>query len=600
MIDLALTLYLAAAGAAAPQQDTVRRLERAASSAAFHYESLLRRRAPERFGGGFGGQCDEIVGRFCFRFDDDEEVPPPPPPEHEDIAAARERAIAAHRRWFAHVPADPEATGPLIRYLIEADRPGEAAAAVRTHAWAADRSPRSLMLLGLALHHTADFAAAEAAFDSARAGMTTEERERLDDIEMLLEPDERRLYRDLDPEARTAFERRFWAFSDPSYLDAGNERRSAHYARHAWIPILEEAPRARGMISWGSDHEEILLRYGLPTSRERISRPPVTLDHRLSMIETYDPHSVSLVPAWLLTRGIPELPEPGIRHELERDTARASYAPVRRHRLRGLDAQVSLFPQRHGSVLRVDAVLPPDTVSPVAPLRPQALLVLLDTLGHEHQRVDARTWIDPDSATRVQGEMPVPPGHWVYRIEVADQDSTNLAGLSQYRVEVPPAYGLRVSDLLVAAPDEVPDPVMRNDLDPTPDLILRTGQTVLLFAEIAGLERVADTGRFAVEWTLESAESPSLLGRAVGWVGRQLGIGGQEDPSRVRWQDDTEIDPATVSLTLELPAADPGLYRLRLHVRDLVSGEAGTAERLIRLRADANPLEAVRGPSGGG
>lgn len=598
VFEVALSITLSVAAAFPAPQDTVRRLERAASSAAFHYESLLRRRAPERLGGGFGGECDEIVGRFCFRFGSDDTPDPPPEPEHPDVRDARTRAVVAHRRWFAADPADSEAAGALLRYLVDADRAREAVSAARTHAWAAGRTPESLLLLGLALHEAAEFVEAEAVFDSARADLPEERRRELDSIEKLLEPDERKGYRQLDDDARARFESRFWAFSDPSFIDPGNERRSAHYARHAWAAILAEAPRANGMISWGSDHEEILIRYGLPVSRERVRRPVVTLETRLNMIESYDPHAVALVPAWLLTRGMPPIPEPGVRHEMERDTARAGYAPVRRHRLRGLDAQVALFPTASGSILRVDAVLPPDTVSPVAPRRPQGRLVVLDTLARERARVPAAARVREDSATVLSAETELPPGSWVYRIEVVDRDSTDHAGLSQYRLDVPPPEGLRVSDLLVAADVAGEPPTTRQDprLSASPDLVLRTGQAVLLYAEVAGLERIGETARYGIEWWIEDAEPGSLLGRAVGWVGRQLGLASEDEPTRVRWEDISTDTPVPVAFTLDLAGAEAGLHRIGLTVRDRVSGESRTVRRLIRLDPSAPPLPAPPDP----
>jgi Flp pilus assembly protein TadD len=63
-------------------------------------------------------------------------------------------------------------------------------AAARTHVWAAGDSPESLMLLGFALHYARDFVAAETAFDSARALSDPDDRRRLDDLRVLLDPSE--------------------------------------------------------------------------------------------------------------------------------------------------------------------------------------------------------------------------------------------------------------------------------------------------------------------------------------------------------------------------------------------------------------------------
>lgn len=592
---LEAALILAGSVVAAPQTP-VQEVDpgRAARSAAYRYESLLRRRTPYVFG-SVGGRCDEIIGRFCFRFGDDGTPEPPPEPEHPDVKEARRRAVQAYRRWLSSDPTRPEAAGGLIRYLIEDGRPGEAVSLARAHAWAAPGS-ESLLLLGLAYHYTGDFVASESAFDSARAAASASTREVWGDVGVLLEPGERARYEDLDRDARRAYNRRFWAFSDPSLLVPGNERRSAHYARHAWATILAEAPRARGMLSWGGDHEEIVVRYGLPRSRERIRPSTFQLRPELSVVEYYDPHAVSFVPAALLSDGVPGVPAPGDRPELERDTVRSSYAPVTHHRVRGLTGQATRIPTAQGWLLRVDALLPPDSGAPGVPRAPRGLLTVLDTLGREVSRSAASVLVGADSQTVVRVQTDVPPGPHVYQIEVVD-DSTGLAGRGRYRIDVPgrsrdfPA----LSDPLVAAPFDGEAAVAREALDPIPGRVLPTGGRVLVWAEARGLRRVAGTARYAVEWWLEPADPGSLVGRALRWVGRSLGLVGDAEAVRVRWQAASEAsDPVPISFTLDLGGAEAGLYRLVLRVRDEISGRAVTSYREVRLDPRA-PTGFVRG-----
>ncbi|NIU75706.1 MAG: hypothetical protein GWN71_19670, partial [Gammaproteobacteria bacterium] len=530
-------------------QEPARDLRRAARSAAFRYESLLRRRAPFTHGAGRGVDCDEIIGRFCFTFGDDGMPDPPPEPEHPDIDEARRVAVRAHRRWLSADPADSEAAGALIRYLISGGRADEAVSLARTHVWAADRSPPSLLLLGLALHHAGAFEGAELAFDSARSAVGAEERERWDDIRVLLEPRERSRYGRLTAEQRRAYHRRFWALSDPSLLEPGNERRSAHYARHAWIQILSRAPSAQGMLHWGRDHEEILLRYGLPTSRERIRQPAWRLHTELRMVETFDPHAVTFMP-FGPDGGVPETPPPGVRPALERDTVRASYAPIRHHRTRGLELQVARFPALRGSLLRVSGVLRPDTVDPAVPASPRGLVAVLDTLGNEVVRAEARVRVRPDSFTAVSGDVAVPPGAYVYRLELTD-DSTGLAGLAQHRLTIEAVAGLTLADLAVAHPAADPESAEgRPPLAPT--LVLAPGQVVLVYTEVSGLHRTGARSRYAVEWWLEPLDRGSLLGRAARWLGRTLGVVAEAEPVRVRWEDGSEQgDPVPIAFTLD-------------------------------------------------
>ncbi|HUG41013.1 MAG TPA: hypothetical protein VMM12_11025 [Longimicrobiales bacterium] len=570
-----------------------RALARAARTAAFHYESLQRRLAPATNDGGRrADQCDERIGRFCFWYDSPSDTPdPPPPPEPPAVADARTVAVRAHRRWFSAQPEHPEAAGFLVRFLVESGRTGEAAAAARTHVWAAKRDPAALLLLGMALHEGGDFAAAEALFDSARAGMDDERRRRLDDVRVLLERRERAAYGDLSPAEREAYNRRFWALSDPSLLEPGNERRTAHYARHAWSAILAEAPRVRGKISWGKDHEEILLRFGIASGRKRIRDfQPHLLSADPRFIESFDPASVALVPAALLTRGLPEAPPPGIRHELVRDTAPSAYAPVRL-RLRAMDHVATRIPDGTGAVLRVDAVLAPDTTEPRTPVAPRGILAVLDTSGTEVLRVAATVRAGSASGTALSASARVPPGAWVYRVEMLD-DSTRLAGLSQYRVDIDAprtvAAGVEdfaLSDLIVAAPfgDSLPSAYDDPVLEPHPSLVLPTGSRVGLFALARGLRR---DGRYSVEWSVEREAEGSILGQAVRWLGRQLGIVEREQPLRIRWDDVAGGGVAPVAVNMDLSRADAGLYRIGLRVIDAATGEARTSQRRVRLSAE--------------
>lgn len=591
MIEALLVASLSVAAPHALPQHAQPDFRREARRAAHRYESLLRRRAPARHNAAAGTECDEIIGRFCFHFSDDGPAPHDTTPEHPSITTARGRAIRAHRAWLSSDPSVAEAAGPLVRYLLEAGRGGEAAALARTHAWAAGRDPASLLLLGLALHESGAFAAAESVFDSARAALPEPERRRLDDVEVLLEPDERRAYGRLPPGDREAYNRRFWRFSDPSLLEAGNERRSAHYARHAWAAILSEAPRVTGRPSWSGDTEEIVLRYGVPTRRERVRQHTVRLHTELSMMEIFDPHAVSFVPGALIREGLPGTPDPGVKPEVERSRVASSYAPVRLHRVRGLSVQAARFPVRGGAVLSLTGRLEADTTVP-PPVSPEGLLVVLDTMGHELARGAVRTRVGPDSSTWVTGEVGVGTGAWVYRLEVKD-DSTGRVGLAQYRLDVEEPGLPGLSDLLMALPEDAIPP-SREGLTPVGSAVLPLDVSVLIWAEVRGLTRRSGEARYTVEWWVESAEPGTVLGRAARWVGRKMGLVGEGEPVRVRWDGHSRESPAPVAFGVDFSGLDPGLYRLGLSVRDRVSARTATATRLVRLDPSAPALPARR------
>lgn len=586
VLEVILILTLSAATAPMAGQDPDP--EDAARSAAYAYENLLRRKAPERYGSS-SGPCDEIIGRFCFRFGDDVSYPPPEP-EHPDVVRYRKVAIRAHRRWLSLEPEHSEAAGGLVRYLVEDGRPGEAVPLARAHVTAAGTA-ESLLLLGMALHYSGDFVGAEAAFDSARALLPEEDRQRLDAVEVLLDPGERSLYGGLSPVEKAAYNRRFWALSDPSLLAPGNERRSAHYTRQAWVQVLSEAPRAAGMLSWGKDHAEIALRYGVPRSRQRIESPVWKPGTELRMIQYYDPRSVAFVPAALRREGVPYQPVPGARPPLERDTTRSAYAPVRHRRTRGLEAQVTRLPAGIGWLLRVDAMLTPDTADPAVPRAPRGLLVVMDTVGTELARAEARVERRADSVIVLRAESPVPSGTHVYQVELID-DSTDLAGWARYQIDVPDG-ALALSDPLIARPPPDSAPVTPDDLRPWPSRVLAPDQTVLVYARARGLRRMGGGARYAVEWWIERRESGSLLGRAFRWVGRNLGLVEEAAPVRVRWEAaEEEAGLVPITFALDLAGAEPGLYRLGLTVRDRLSGREATSYRELLLDEEAPAMGA--------
>lgn len=500
--------------------------------------------------------------------------------------AARRRAIEAYRRWLSADPSAGAAVGPLIRYLIEDGRPREAVSVARTHVWAAP-GVESRLWLGLALHASGEFVAAEAAFDGARAAAVPAERGALDDVSVLLGDEEAEWYGALDPRAREAYNRRFWAFSDPSFLQPGNERRAEHYARQAWTRILDDAPRTTGTVSWGDDRAEILLRYGVPFRLERVPEPAFRLHFETRVVTYHDPRAVPLTPEALHTTGIDGLPPPGAPSPLERDTVRSTYAPAGTRRVRGLTGQVTRIPSAEGWRLRVDAQLPPDTASSGPSPAPRVRLTVLDTLGVPLAHAAGVWEPGPGGSRVVRAESDLPPGSYVYQIEAVD-DSLGLLGLGRFRIGRP-AGSLRLSDPLLAAPDSVgPGGRVvgsRRELAPFPSAVVASGELIRVFAEAAGLLRAGGMARYTVEWALEPAEPPSALARVFGWLGRVIGREAAEEPA-VLWDAVWKRrDPVLITFQLALTGLERGSYRLRVTVRDRISGREATSCRAVRVEA---------------
>lgn len=586
VVALILALLQATWPPAIPE-DSAESLRRAARSAERRYEYLLRRLAPVRYDGGYSGRCDEIVGRFCLIYEGGD--PPkfdPPPPE---ILRARQDVVDALRRAFAGLPGDLDTAGPLLRYLIEDGRADEALSAALTFAWATTDSVWGDLLLGYAYHATANDSAAERSFDAALARMSAEDRRRFESIEVFLSGRERSLYRKLSPEERALYETQFWRLADPLYLLEGNERRAEHFARHVWGRLLSITPRVTGVHSWGRDLEELTLRYGVPTSRERIVSQ--YLHQADSYVEHYPPDQLTFEPAALRTEGIGDAPPPGAPWPLEPKWARSGYAPGSVRRLVPVDHQVVRFPAGDSVALRIYGQMPLDSAAERA-TRIRAGLFLLDLnyapAGERRGAAELR-----DSIAFAALEFRVAPGRYVYSFELLEEES-RLAGRSRYGVDVPgyPRTGVALSDPVLAEPFRGGAlPSSRDDaaLRPLARLVFEEGDTVGLYAEAHGLQTGPDGAtRYAVELSVVKVDEPSLLARAARWLGRQLGLTRDPGVPRLSWEGQGEGGRAAVlAVDLPLTELDPGLHELELTVTDLVGGGQFTTRRLLRIGASS-------------
>ncbi|MDX1396261.1 MAG: hypothetical protein R3195_17910, partial [Gemmatimonadota bacterium] len=208
-------------------------------------------------------RCDEHVGRFCLNHDGDDGWTPSP--EDPRVAEERRRLLAALDDAAAARPDDPWIVGQRVKYLLEADRPGDALEAVHPDVACGGAPWWCTALRGFVLHSEGRWGEAEALFDEARAAMSDEQRCAWDDIEQLLDADDRKVYGDFScgsPD-RSAFEARFWHLADPWWAVPGYERRSEHFTRRVWAAIQTDAASGYG-LSWGRDLEELTMRYGWP------------------------------------------------------------------------------------------------------------------------------------------------------------------------------------------------------------------------------------------------------------------------------------------------------------------------------------------------
>lgn len=567
--------------------DSAKALRDLAQRAERTYEYLLRSMAPVRFGRPPSVDfCDEIIGRFCLTFDSGRgNARRPDTTVAGKVISARQLAVDMLRRAFSELPGDLATAGPLLRYLVEDGRAEEAVAAARTFAWASGDSAWGPFLIGYSLHAAREDSLAELQFLKGIKYLTERERKRILRVTYLLDPAEQSVYEKLSDDEKAEYEAALWRLGDPLYLTPGNERYVEHLARHVWSLMLASAPLAHRMHRWGDDLEQLTVRYGVPTSRERVLGDFLQSEF---MTEYYDPEQLAYLPETLYTSGIPPTPPPGTKWDLDRERARSGYRPLTIRRLLPLSHQVSRFPASGArSILRIDAAVALDDEARQATRARTGLFILDSAYLPIHEQRGALP-ISGDTV-ELSTEIELAAGRYVYSLELFE-DSTRFAGRARYGVEIlePGPGGLALSDPVVAAPfgsDLLP--LSRKDarLRPRTSLVISTDETIGLYAEAHRLAPGPDnTSHFTISLTVGPAESPSLLARAWGWIGRKIGVAKPAETPRLSWDGSAPAgQPAILAVDLPLTGLKPGLYAIELKLTDLTSAEVVTTSRLIRI-----------------
>jgi hypothetical protein len=576
--------FAIAAQAGAAQPPDVDRLRSAARNAEARFERLTRAMAPQRWGGFDGRNCDEIVGRFCLRFESTST--PPPPVDAEPVLDARGEAVEALRRFFSAAPAERRAAGPLVRLLILDGRPGEASSAAATFAALSPDTLWGHLLLGLAHHAAGLVEEAEREFVRALQRMDESTRREWTDPRWLLDPREAGRVRRLSSAERSDYERRFWLVSDPLWLTEANERWIEHMARHAEARLMAQVPTVSGMLSWGRDLDELTVRYGTPSSRAQIrGRQPWDPS---TFVEYFDTAQRAYTPERWMMDGFPETPAPGDPPLLYSARARSGYALKTVDRVLHLPHQVTRFLANGEVVLRVDAgIARPAEVSDSA--APRIGLFVYDSAFT--RRVESRRSIRwASDTTRFALFVRAPQGRSIYSVEAYDPIA-GFAARARYAIDTAlPDDGIIVSDLLIGEAFEGGRlPARRDDaaLRPFGDLTVRPGATLGVYAEVY---RLSAPGResIRVEFALEPAEGPGLLVQFGRWLGRTTGLAPrqQTDP-RVAWSADVAEDGVhPIAVNLPLDPRRTGRHVLILRVTDSATGVTAETRRPLLLRQE--------------
>jgi hypothetical protein len=263
------------------------------------------------------------------------------PPLRAPVKTARNALVAAFASAVRRFPENNWFIGQQVRLLLDnRDAIGALHAAqscVATSWWCR-------ALRGAVLNEQGEVIAAEAAFDSASAGMPFEDRCRWNDLSVFFPPVERTEYQKAACAARSELNERIWWLADPLYLDPGNARRAEHFARLVF-GMLRSALNRDERYDWraragGDALANMVARFGWPSYaswagvREDVSHSGYLIDHETALNEPYTTFEYSsdrihTVPTWraimnpMTARASDwELSNPYVRFVLEDTTVR--------------------------------------------------------------------------------------------------------------------------------------------------------------------------------------------------------------------------------------------------------------------------------------
>ena len=513
------------------------------------------------------GPCEVQVGRYCYWNSDFDS---PPPHEPEGIGRKRQRLIETLRGRHAEQPNDGWVSGQLVRYLVEEGRTDEALVAARdcgaTAGVEVDAAWWCTTLRGYALQRAGDDSAATIAFDSALAAMPDSTRCRWTDVSLWLEGEAAKRYEEMSCAERDRFARRTWWLSRPLLVARpGDEARAEFLARRTVAALYAQSsiPQAE---RWGSDVEEIGIRYGWPTAWARGEQRPGVVAGPPSVIG-YEPR-----PARAFVPNDPT-DSTGGGWSLDARYARSRFAPTYADSVLPLSHQLARF--RRGDSTMVVAAWDAGARDAWgnAPLRAGlALAVGPDSILAATRRDDA--------APRGTMTVKAPRAAGLVAVELWSPVARRAAR-ARYRV-TPLDSGAVISDILLLNAARFESDAANGELtDVLPDAMGETsipaGQRVALFWESYAAPR--EDAPITVSLTV----FPTTMSLAKRFF-VALGVAAKPAPTTLKWDDSGRPDgPLGHVLVLRTDGMPDGKYRLELALkRD--GKEIGVAKRELVLK----------------
>lgn len=549
-----------APGPTADAEDVVEEARRAQA----RFENRRIRLFPVSYG-GFGGPCDEVVGRICVGFGEGEWYPEPEDPE---IGRLRDALVIELDAFQRLAPASSWILGQRVWYrTMGADWEG----AIRT---ARECGPIErwwcLALEGFALHAAGRYPHAQEAFDEALVRMGPDRARRWRVPRWAVEGAVRDLLvtAEASPFATSGELHRLWALADPLYLVPGNDRLTAHYAR--WT-VTELRDRARNpfKLSWGDDLTQLTVRHGWQMGWERT--PARNLAGQDDVVGHDHPLGRDYMPTGAVlsdpAAALPEALMPRVR------TPRSLYAPEYAPVMLPMGGQVAVFPR--GATMRVVAshFLPEDTTLHADHVHPKPWLEPGDQAGMP-DRAGIVAWPVDDphrrySATQVGSTegatlLELPTADHVISVESWSPSSRRAgrlrAGLPARRA---PDGVATLSDIVLLRPADREPRRLEDVLGwVRPTTQMAPGAPLAIAWEVAGLGFRPETLSFEI--------SVEPTGRGVfGRIGDFLGVTDPPIPLVIAWQESGPAEPGPLFRYLSFgpTGLEEGEYRVRLVLR---------------------------------
>ena len=489
-----------------------------------------------------------IVGRWCEWHPNLRDYVVPD--EGKDIIRARAQLLRELAKLADSLPGDDWIAGQRIRYLLETRDTSAITVArnCRATKWWCDA------LLGMSLHVSGDFAAADSAFAASLEAMPTPLRCHWNNLSPLLDDDIRGTYHKMSCAQREAADARIWWVSDPLFMTPGNERRTEHYSRVLHTMLQQDAVNTYGS-SWGGDLAELILRFGWA---EKWTQEPSRSMYP-EMQPSISGHEREPGYHFFLTQQPPDsLATIGDSlFDIYQFPPREQYAPTYTKGFVKLDAQVARF--RRGDSTRVIAAFDVGTDTIFGKTKFTAALV---AMGDE-ATAPSETVV-PESPTRNVLSVSTIWKEQLVGVELLANDSSGAARWRAGFAEIPLDSGkISVSDLLfVDGAPSLPADLSEATLRAHGGTKFRRNSKIGLFWELYG-KTPADSA-LPISLTILPIEE-GLFRRTF----RALHIAPKLSPLNIRWQENGAAGVLSArSIVLDLSAVPGGKYSVTLQVGD--------------------------------